>query len=68
MLAGAIAFCSINTMLTSCTDESDNPVLPEDGTSGWVGGNEFTPTQLIPTNIYVAPGGDPDVKQAIDWA
>ena len=68
LLAGAIAFCSTSMMQTSCTKAEDNPVMPEEGTSGWVGGNEFTPTQLIPTNIYVAPGVDPDVKQAIDWA
>ncbi len=68
MLAGVVTLCSMNMMLASCTDANDNPVLPEEGTSGWVGGNEFTPTQLIPTNIYVAPGVDPDVKQAIDWA
>ena len=67
MLAGAIAFCSTNMMLTSCTAD-DIPVMPEEETSGTVGGNEFTPTQLIKTNIYVAPGVDPDVKQAIDWA
>ncbi len=68
MLAGVVTLCSMNMMLASCTDANDNPILPEEGTSGWVGGNEFTPTQLIPTNIYVAPGVDPDVKQAIDWA
>ena len=68
MLAGAIAFCSTSMMQTSCTKAEDNPVMPEEGTSGMVGGNEFTPTQLIMTYIYVAPGVDPDVKQAIDWA
>ena len=67
MLAGAIAFGSTNTMLTSCATD-DNPVLPEEGTSGTVGGNKFTPTQLINSNIYVAPGVDPDVRQAFDWA
>ena len=68
LLAGAIAFCSTSMMQTSCTKAEDNPVMPEEGTSGMVGGNEFTPTQLIMTYIYVAPGVDPDVKQAIDWA
>ena len=68
MLAGVMAFCSTSMMLISCTQSEDNPVLPEEGTSGMVGGNEFTPTQLIKTYIYVAPGVDPDVKQAIDWA
>ena len=62
LLAGAIAFCSTSMMQTSCTKAEDNPVMPEEGTSGWVGGNEFTPTQLIPTKIYVAPGVDPDVN------
>ena len=67
MLAGIFA-CSMSMMFTSCLGTDDNPVLPKDGTSGFVGGNEFTPTQLIKTKIYVAPGVDADVKQAIDWA